>query len=77
VSAGSKITPFYDPMIAKVVAWGETRDAAIAELDRALEGTTLAPATTNLSFLRKVLASEEFRAGRYDTKFAEVLAKRP
>ena len=77
VVAGSKVTPFYDPMIAKVVAWGETREAAIAELDRALEGTTLAPATTNLSFLRKVLASEEFRAGRYDTKFAEVLAKRP
>jgi acetyl-CoA carboxylase biotin carboxylase subunit/3-methylcrotonyl-CoA carboxylase alpha subunit len=77
VVAGSKVTPFYDPMVAKVVAWGETRDAAIAELDRALAGTTLAPATTNLSFLRKVLASEEFRAGRYDTKFAEVLAKRP
>ena len=77
VAAGSKITPFYDPMIAKVVAWGETREAAIAELDRALAGTTIAPATTNLSFLRKVLASDEFRAGKYDTKFAEVLAKRP
>ncbi len=76
VAAGSKITPYYDPMIAKVVAWGETRDAAIAELDRALEGTTIAPATTNLSFLRKVLGSEEFRAGAYDTRFAEILAKR-
>ncbi|HVH44460.1 MAG TPA: biotin carboxylase N-terminal domain-containing protein [Labilithrix sp.] len=76
VKAGSKITPYYDPMIAKVVAWGETRDAAIAELDRALEGTTIAPATTNASFVRKVLASEEFRAGAYDTKFAEILAKR-
>ena len=77
VRAGSKITPFYDPMIAKVVAWGETRSAAIAELDRALAGTVIAPATTNLSFLRKLLASDEFRAGQYDTKFAEVLAKRP
>jgi acetyl-CoA carboxylase biotin carboxylase subunit/3-methylcrotonyl-CoA carboxylase alpha subunit len=77
VRAGSKITPFYDPMIAKVVAWGESREAAIAELDRALAGTTIAPATTNLAFLRKLLASEEFRAGQYDTKFAEVLAKRP
>ncbi len=76
VKAGSKITPFYDPMIAKVVAWGETRDAAIAELDRALAGTTIAPATTNLAFLRKVLASDEFRAGAYDTKLAEALAKR-
>ena len=77
VKKGSKVTPYYDPMIAKVVAWGETRDGAIAELDRALAGTTIAPCTTNLAFLRKVLASEEFRAGRYDTKFAEVLAKRP
>jgi acetyl-CoA carboxylase biotin carboxylase subunit/3-methylcrotonyl-CoA carboxylase alpha subunit len=77
VRAGSKITPFYDPMIAKVVAWGETRDKAITELDEALGGTTIAPATTNLSFLRKVLASDEFRAGAYDTKFAEILAKRP
>ena len=76
VKAGSKITPYYDPMIAKVVAWGETRDAAIAELDKAIAGTTIAPATTNLAFLRKTLASGEFRAGAYDTKFAEVLAKR-
>ena len=51
-------------------------EAAIAEIDRALARTTIAPLTTNLSFLRKVLASDEFRAGNYDTKFAEVLAKR-
>jgi acetyl-CoA carboxylase biotin carboxylase subunit/3-methylcrotonyl-CoA carboxylase alpha subunit len=77
VRAGNKVTPYYDPMIAKVVAWGETRSGAIDELDRALAGTTIAPAATNLAFLRKVLASEEFRAGAYDTKFAEILAKRP
>jgi acetyl-CoA carboxylase biotin carboxylase subunit/3-methylcrotonyl-CoA carboxylase alpha subunit len=77
VRAGNKVTPYYDPMIAKVVAWGETRSGALDELDRALAGTTIAPATTNLAFLRKVLASEELRAGAYDTKFAEILAKRP
>ncbi len=77
VRAGNKVTPFYDPMIAKVVAWGEDRAAAIAELDRALAATTVAPCVTNLSFLRKVLASEEFATSRYDTKFAEALAKRP
>jgi acetyl/propionyl-CoA carboxylase alpha subunit len=77
VKAGSKITPYYDPMIAKVVAWGETRDAAIAELDRALAGTRIAPLVTNVDFLRKVLASDEFRGAAYDTKFAEALAKRP
>jgi acetyl-CoA carboxylase biotin carboxylase subunit/3-methylcrotonyl-CoA carboxylase alpha subunit len=77
VKAGSKVTPFYDPMVAKMVAWGETRDGAIAELDRAIAGTRLAPCVTNLEFLRKLLASDEFRAGKFDTKFAEVLAKRP
>ena len=53
-----------------------SRDTSIAELDQAIAGTRIAPCTTNLEFLRKVLASDEFRAGKYDTKFAEVLAKR-
>jgi acetyl/propionyl-CoA carboxylase alpha subunit len=77
VRAGSKVTPYYDPMIAKVVAWAETRDAAMDELDRALAGTEIAPCTTNVAFVRKALASKEMRTGRYDTHFAEVLAKRP
>jgi acetyl/propionyl-CoA carboxylase alpha subunit len=77
VSKGGKVTPFYDPMIAKVVAWGETRDGAARQLDAALAGTTIAPCVTNLHFLRRALASEEFKKSEYDTKFAEVLAKRP
>jgi acetyl-CoA carboxylase biotin carboxylase subunit/3-methylcrotonyl-CoA carboxylase alpha subunit len=76
VRAGSKVTPFYDSMLAKVVAWGDTRAAAIAELDRALGATILGPCVTNLSFLRRVLADEAFAAGRYDTSLAEALAKR-
>jgi acetyl-CoA carboxylase biotin carboxylase subunit/3-methylcrotonyl-CoA carboxylase alpha subunit len=76
VRAGGRMTPFYDPMLAKLVAWGETREAAMNELDAALAGTTIAPCTTNVAFLRQVLASPEFRAGSYDTRFAEVLARR-
>jgi acetyl-CoA carboxylase biotin carboxylase subunit/3-methylcrotonyl-CoA carboxylase alpha subunit len=75
VRRGSKVTPFYDPMIAKVIAWGETRSAAMATLDEALAGTTIAPCTTNVTFLRAVLADARFREGRYDTTFAEALAK--
>jgi acetyl-CoA carboxylase biotin carboxylase subunit/3-methylcrotonyl-CoA carboxylase alpha subunit len=75
VRAGNKMTPFYDPMVAKVAAWGATRGDAIAALDAALAGTTIAPCVTNLAFLRRVLASPEFRAGTYDTRFAEALAK--
>jgi acetyl-CoA carboxylase biotin carboxylase subunit/3-methylcrotonyl-CoA carboxylase alpha subunit len=76
VVAGDKVTPFYDPMIAKVVTWGETREEATASLIRVLAETRLAPCVTNLSFLQKLLGSDEFRASDYDTKFAEVLAKR-
>ncbi|HEY5147822.1 MAG TPA: biotin carboxylase N-terminal domain-containing protein [Polyangiaceae bacterium] len=77
VRTGSKVTPFYDPMIAKVAAWGETRSAAIDALADALAGTTIAPCTTNVAFLRDLLASPEFRVGTYDTRFAEAFAKRP
>jgi acetyl/propionyl-CoA carboxylase alpha subunit len=76
VRAGGKVTPFYDPMIAKVVAWGETREAAMTTLDLALGGTAIAPCVTNLGFLRRALASEEMRTSHYDTHFAQVLAKR-
>ncbi len=81
VEQGSEVTPYYDPMIAKVVAHGETRQEAIARLDGALGQTTLqlvgavGQAASNLDFLRKVLASEAFVEGKYDTHFAEALAK--
>ena len=81
VREGDTVTPFYDPLLAKIVAHGATRDAAIDRLDRALASTRIAlvgpkgPAQTNLAFLRKVMASAPFRAGTYDTHFAEALAK--
>jgi acetyl/propionyl-CoA carboxylase alpha subunit len=82
VREGLDVTPFYDPMIAKVVSHAATREAAIARLDAALAGTTLelvgptgAKAGTNLTFLRAVLASPEFASGDYNTGFAETLAK--
>lgn len=76
VRAGNKVTPYYDSMIAKMVAWGESRDEALDRLDAALAQTTIAPCTTNVAFVRRVLADPAFRAGRYDTSFAEALAKR-
>jgi acetyl/propionyl-CoA carboxylase alpha subunit len=76
VRAGNKVSSHYDPMIAKVVAWGETRDRAMAELDGALAATTIAPCTTNLAFLRRLLADPGFRRGEYDTRLAEAIARR-
>lgn len=81
VEQGSEVTPFYDPMIAKVVAHGATRKDAIARLDTALGQTSLqlvgavGPAASNLDFLRKVLVAEPFVEGAYDTLFAEAFAK--
>ncbi|UQA55648.1 acetyl-CoA carboxylase biotin carboxylase subunit [Polyangium aurulentum] len=81
VAEGLEVTPFYDPLLAKIVAWGRTRDEAIKRLDGALAATTLelvgpaGPAATNIAFLRRVLASDAFTTGRYDTHFAEALAK--
>jgi acetyl-CoA carboxylase biotin carboxylase subunit/3-methylcrotonyl-CoA carboxylase alpha subunit len=77
VEKGSKVTPFYDPMIAKIVAHAPTREQAIARLDRALAETTIAPVIHNVRFLRDVLGSEAFTSGDYDTLFAEAFAKLP
>jgi acetyl-CoA carboxylase biotin carboxylase subunit/3-methylcrotonyl-CoA carboxylase alpha subunit len=81
VAEGLDVTPFYDPMIAKIVAHGATRAEAIARLDRALAETTIdlvgpaGPSRTNLAFLRKILESAAFGDGTYTTSFAEALAK--
>jgi acetyl/propionyl-CoA carboxylase alpha subunit len=77
VEVGSKVTPYYDPMIAKVVAHAQTREAAIARLDAALGATYIGPVIHNIAFLRDVLASDAFRSGDYDTLFAEAFAKQP
>ncbi len=70
IAPGSKITPYYDSLVAKVIAKGASRHRALLALDRALAETIIAPLTTNLEFLRDVLAHEGFRAGQYDTTFA-------
>ncbi len=81
VEQGSEVTPFYDPMIAKVVAWGADRPAALARLERALRETRIelvgpaGPAATNLEFLLHLLGHEAVVRGDYDTALAERLAK--
>jgi 3-methylcrotonyl-CoA carboxylase alpha subunit len=71
VRDGDAVTPFYDPMIAKVIAWGEDRDAACAKLQRALTDTAILGVTTNLAFLHRVVGESDFAAGKVDTGFIE------
>ncbi|NSX55879.1 acetyl/propionyl/methylcrotonyl-CoA carboxylase subunit alpha [Parasulfitobacter algicola] len=67
VRAGDVISPYYDPMIAKLIVWGDTRDVALAKLDRALSQTQVGGTVTNLAFLRALTRHQGFKAGDVDT----------
>ena len=71
VVEGSEITMFYDPMIAKVVTHGETRDDAIRAMQAALDSFTIRGIRHNLNFLAAVIAKERFRDGRLTTGFID------
>jgi acetyl/propionyl-CoA carboxylase alpha subunit len=69
VAEGDEVTTSYDPMIAKLIAHGPTRDEALARLRDALAETDVAGVTTNLPFLRWLVAHPDVRAGRTTTAF--------
>jgi len=69
VYAGATIPPYYDSMIAKVVAFGDTRDVAIARMERALRESLIEGVNTTIEICLEILASSEFRRGRYDVEF--------
>jgi acetyl/propionyl-CoA carboxylase alpha subunit len=71
VREGDEVTVFYDPMIAKVIGWGETRDAAAATLAAALSHCEIAGVRTNAGFLVRALREQDFLAGDIDTAFIE------
>jgi len=71
VREGDEISPWYDPMIAKLTVHGETRGAALAAMRRALEFTDIVGCTTNAEFLSRLVAAPEFVAGRMDTGLIE------
>jgi acetyl-CoA carboxylase biotin carboxylase subunit len=66
----------YDPLLAKLAAWGPTRDTAIRRLDRALAEYVLTGVGNNIAFFREVLADTEFREGRLSTSFLDGFFKR-
>jgi len=67
VRAGDTISPFYDPMIAKVIVHGPTRDVALARLRQALARCEVAGTVTNLAFLGALAGHDGFRRGEVDT----------
>jgi 3-methylcrotonyl-CoA carboxylase alpha subunit len=71
VRRGDRVTPFYDPMIAKIVVWGEDRQAALERLRRALAETAVLGVVTNLDLLIRIASHPQFAAGAVDTGFIE------
>lgn len=73
VEAGCEIPPYFDPMIAKLIAHAEDRDAAIAGLDAALAASRLYGVETNRDYLRQILADAPFASGQPWTRCLEGL----
>lgn len=67
VEEGDTISPFYDPMVAKLTAHGPTRDVAFQALQRAIEQTEIAGTTTNRAFLARLCAHDRVRHAQLDT----------
>ncbi|MHB1235433.1 MAG: acetyl/propionyl/methylcrotonyl-CoA carboxylase subunit alpha [Microbacteriaceae bacterium] len=68
---GTEVTSYYDPMLAKIVAWGPTRHQALDRLSTALAGTVVLGVRTNLEYLRALIADPDVRAGDFDTSLIE------
>lgn len=76
IASGSRVPPFYDSLLGKIIAHGPDRQKAMARLQRAIEQTRLQGIATNLAFHSVVLADPEFRAGGIDTGFVNRLLER-
>jgi 3-methylcrotonyl-CoA carboxylase alpha subunit len=71
VEEGDAISPFYDPMIAKLIAYGDDREDAIDELAAVLDGVEVWPVRTNAGFLFNALVESDFAEAKIDTGFIE------
>ncbi|HVV13817.1 acetyl/propionyl/methylcrotonyl-CoA carboxylase subunit alpha [Amycolatopsis sp.] len=71
LAEGAVVGSNYDPMLAKVIAWGPDRAAALHKLDRALAETSVLGLTTNISFLRALLHDPDVQSGQLDTGLVE------
>ena len=71
VREGDTVTPFYDPMIAKLIVWDETRDLALQKLSASLDEYQVAGVATNLAFLGNIADHPSFAAKDLDTGFIE------
>jgi acetyl-CoA carboxylase biotin carboxylase subunit len=71
VYPGYEVTPFYDPLISKLICFGETRGEAVLRMRRALEEYRIMGVKTNIPFHQHMMDSHRFLSGQFDTKFVE------
>ncbi|RCJ03177.1 biotin/lipoyl-containing protein, partial [Cupriavidus necator] len=71
VREGDTISPFYDPMIAKLIVWGKDRDEALARMRQALASYHVVGLSTNVAFLQRLVSSEGFCTADLDTGLIE------
>ncbi|MEN4952112.1 acetyl/propionyl/methylcrotonyl-CoA carboxylase subunit alpha [Stenotrophomonas sp. TWI819] len=71
VEQGDAITPFYDPMIAKLIVWDVDRDAALRRMQQALAECEVVGVTTNAAFLRRLVMTDSFTQAKLDTALIE------
>ena len=69
--AGSNISIYYDPMIAKLIVWDKDRNGAISRMKRALDEYKIGGVITNNNFLKTILSTKEFQSGKFDINFIE------
>jgi urea carboxylase len=77
VESGSEISPYYDPLIAKIISKGTTRAEAIANLQSALAQTKIYGIESNLAYLQQILADDRFRAGEVSTGLLATFTYKP
>ena len=77
VERGTEVSPYYDPMLAKIIVTGATRAEAIERLEAALAAASFAGLETNLDYLRQIAREPEFRAGGFPTSFLGRVHYRP
>jgi len=71
VEEGDSITPYYDPMIAKLIVWDVDRDAALRRMSQALADCQVVGVTTNAGFLRRLVQTDSFANAKLDTALIE------
>ncbi len=77
VETGSEVTSFYDPMLAKIIAYADNRSQALEQLSRALKATSLHGFETNLAYLSNVISDDVFASGKQFTRYLDQFEFKP